>query len=121
MDWSTIFNIGLFQNTLRTATPVILAGLGCLMTDHVGIMNIGVDGMMLVGAFAAVLGSYFCSSWAMGLVFAIVIYLTDNLSVSILLHMLFNAFTVIITCFEKSNAIQAILQCNIAGYTLFNP
>ena len=35
--------------------------------------------------------------------------------------MLFNAFTVIITCFEKSNAIQAILQCNIAGYTLFNP
>ena len=47
--------------------------------------------------------------------------LTDNLSVSILLHMLFNAFTVIITCFEKSNAIQAILQCNIAGYTLFNP
>ena len=71
MDWSTIFNIGLFQNTLRTATPVILAGLGCLMTDHVGIMNIGVDGMMLVGAFAAVLGSYFCSSWAMGLVFAI--------------------------------------------------
>ena len=71
MDWSTIFNIGLFQNTLRTATPVILAGLGCLMTDHVGIMNIGGDGMMLVGALAAVLGSYFCSSWAMGLVFAI--------------------------------------------------
>lgn len=71
MDWSTIFNIGLLQNTLRTATPVILAGLGCLMTDHVGIMNIGVDGMMLIGAFAAVLGSYFCSSWLMGLVFAI--------------------------------------------------
>ena len=62
-----------------------------------------------------------CYAFVMGLVFAIVIYLTDNLSVSILLHMLFNAFTVIITCFEKSNAIQAILQCNIAGYTLFNP
>ena len=66
MDRSTIFNIGLFQNTLRTATPVVLAGLGCLMTDHVGIMNIGVDGMMLVGAFLrrcwAVISA---RSWAM--------------------------------------------------------
>ena len=62
-----------------------------------------------------------CYAFVMGLVFALVIYLTDNLSISILLHMLFNAFTVIITCFEKSNAIQAILRCNIAGYTLFNP
>lgn len=71
MDWSSIFNMGLFQNTLRTATPVILAGLGCLMTDHVGIMNIGIDGMMVVGAFVAVLGSYFFSSWAVGLLLAV--------------------------------------------------
>lgn len=71
MDWSSVFNMGLFQNTLRTATPVILAGLGCLMTDHVGIMNIGIDGMMVVGAFVAVLGSYFFGSWAVGLLLAI--------------------------------------------------
>ena len=48
------------QNTLRTATPVVLAALGCLMTQHVNITNIGIDGMMLTGAFFAVLGSYFC-------------------------------------------------------------
>ncbi len=48
---SDIFNILLVQNTLRTATPVVLCALGCLMTDQVGIMNIGVDGMMLMGAF----------------------------------------------------------------------
>ncbi|MBQ2700497.1 MAG: ABC transporter permease [Clostridia bacterium] len=66
-----IFNIGLLQNTLRTATPVILAGLGILMTDHVGIMNIGMDGMMLVGAFVAVVGSYFTGSWIIGLALAI--------------------------------------------------
>ena len=68
---SDIFNLLLFQNTLRTATPVVLCALGCLMTDQVGIMNIGVDGMMLMGAFFAVLGSYLCGSWAMGLVFAL--------------------------------------------------
>ena len=72
-DLSTIFNIGLLQNTLRTATPVVLAALGCLMTDHVGMTNIGVEGMMLIGAFSAVMGSWVCGSWVMGLVFALTI------------------------------------------------
>ena len=70
---SEIFNLLLLQNTLRTATPVVLCALGCLMTDQVGIMNIGVDGMMLMGAFFAVLGSYLFGSWAMGLLFATVL------------------------------------------------
>ena len=62
-----IFTIGLLQNTLRTATPVVLAALGIMLTDHVGIMNIGMDGMMLCGAFFAVLGSCFLGSWVAGL------------------------------------------------------
>ena len=62
-----IFNILLLQNTLRTATPVVLAALGCLMTQHVNITNIGIEGMMLIGAFFAVLGSYFLGSWAAAL------------------------------------------------------
>lgn len=70
-ELSNIFNIGLLQNTLRTATPVVLAALGCLMTDHVGMTNIGVEGMMLIGAFSAVMGSWVCGSWVMGLVFAV--------------------------------------------------
>lgn len=70
---SDVFNILLLQNTLRTATPVVLAALGCLMTQHVNITNIGIDGMMLMGAFFAVLGSYLFGSWAMGLVFAVVL------------------------------------------------
>ena len=70
---SEVFNLLLLQNTLRTATPVVLCALGCLMTDQVGIMNIGVDGMMLMGAFFAVLGSYLFGSWAMGLLFAVVL------------------------------------------------
>ena len=62
-----------------------------------------------------------CYAFVMGLAFSFVIYLTDNLTASILLHMLFNTFTVLITCFEQTRAIQAVLRCNIAGYTLFNP
>lgn len=70
---SDVFNLLLFQNTLRTATPVVLCALGCLMTERVGIMNIGVEGMMLMGAFFAVLGSYLYGSWMMGLVFVVVL------------------------------------------------
>lgn len=70
---SEVFNLLLVQNTLRTATPVILAAMGCLMTQHVNITNIGIEGMMLLGAFFAVLGSYLCGSWAMGLVFALAV------------------------------------------------
>ena len=72
-DFLSVFSIGLFQNTLRTATPVVLAALGVLMTDHVGIMNIGMDGMMLCGAFFAVLGSCYLGGWLGGLVLALAV------------------------------------------------
>lgn len=68
-----IFNILLLQNTLRTATPVVLAAMGCLMTQHVNITNIGIDGMMLMGAFFAVVGSYYLGSWVAGLAAAVVV------------------------------------------------
>lgn len=70
---SEIFNMALFQQTIRAATPVILAALGCLMTQHVNITNIGIDGMMLIGAFFAVLGSFMCESWVVGLLFAVIL------------------------------------------------
>ena len=33
-DFLSIFSIGLFQNTLRTATPVVLAALGLLLASR---------------------------------------------------------------------------------------
>ena len=73
MDLGAIFNLSTLMNTINTATIVVLAGLGCLMTDQAGMMNIGIDGMMTVGAFAAVMGSWLCGSWEMGLVFALAV------------------------------------------------
>lgn len=68
-----IFNLGLLQNTLRTATPVILAAMGGLLTEQAGIMNIGMDGMILTGAFVAVAFSFFMSSAGMGVLAAVLV------------------------------------------------
>ncbi len=66
-----VFDLALLQNTIRTATPLILAALGGLLTMHAGILNIGMDGMILIGAFFGVLGSYFFGSSLMGVLLAI--------------------------------------------------
>ena len=49
----SVFSPGTFNQMLRSATPVALAALGGAMTEHAGIMNIGMDGMILMGAFSA--------------------------------------------------------------------
>ena len=68
-----ICSVGLFQQMLRSATPVALAGMGGLMTEHAGIMNIGMDGMILMGAFAAVAVSVATGSAFLGLLAAILV------------------------------------------------
>lgn len=59
--------------TLRNATPVILAALGGLLTNHAGILNIGMEGMMLMGCFFGVAFSYLFASAAMGVLAAVLV------------------------------------------------
>ncbi len=66
-----IFTVGLFRQMLRSATPVALAAMGGAMTEHAGIMNIGMDGMILIGAFSAVAVSAATGSAFLGMLCAI--------------------------------------------------
>ena len=68
-----IFTAGLFRQMLRSATPVALAAMGGLMTEHAGIMNIGMDGMILMGAFTAVAVSILTGSAFAGTLAAILV------------------------------------------------
>ena len=63
--------IGTCQQMLRSATPVALAAMGGALTEHAGIMNIGMDGMILLGAFVGVLGSYLTASAGLGVLAAV--------------------------------------------------
>lgn len=63
--------INLLFTTLRMSTPLILAGMGGLIGERSGVLNIGLEGMMLMGSFAGVLGSYLTQNAWMGLLFGV--------------------------------------------------
>lgn len=70
MDFEKIFSITLVYATIRSATPIIYAALCASITQQADILNIGTEGIMLTGAFAAVTVSYFTGSWMLGIVVA---------------------------------------------------
>jgi ABC-type uncharacterized transport system permease subunit len=80
--------IGLINGMLTSATPILLAALGGSLTFYAGIFNIAMEGMMLGGAFFAVLGSYYFHSWVIGILFAIL--------GSILMALIFILFAVVL-------------------------
>jgi ABC-type uncharacterized transport system permease subunit len=57
----------LFAAMLRYATPLIFAALGGLFSERSGVINIALEGMLLMGAFFAVLGADLTDSWFLGL------------------------------------------------------
>lgn len=80
--------IGLINGMIAGATPILLAALGGAFTFYAGIFNIAMEGMMLAGAFGAVVGSYFFHSWLMGILLAIVF--------SLVLALIFILFSVVL-------------------------
>ncbi len=56
----------LVHSAVQAITPILLASLAGVLCGRVGVFNIALEGQMLIGAFAAIVGSYFTHSAAGG-------------------------------------------------------
>jgi general nucleoside transport system permease protein len=77
MDLSLLPEI--LSSTIRMSVPLVLACLAGLWSERSGIVDIGLEGKMLAGAFAAASASYYFQSAWMGLVFAILVSILMSL------------------------------------------
>jgi ABC-type uncharacterized transport system permease subunit len=68
---------------VRIATPLLLAALGGILSERAGVFAVGLEGMMLMGAFAAALGAWTTDSSLVGIALALVGGASVGLVVSI--------------------------------------
>jgi general nucleoside transport system permease protein len=67
MDWSDpIFWEIVLGGMFRLAVPILLAALGEMITERAGTINLGIDGIMTAGAFAAIVCAWL-GGWGLGL------------------------------------------------------
>lgn len=103
LDWS------LLNATLRMVAPILLAALGGMLCARVGIFNVGLEGLILIGAFSGIAGNYYTHN----VFFAIVI----AAGASLLFALLFGMMVVIF----KANEIVVGVSINFLalGLTTF--
>lgn len=89
--------------TWRMATPLIYAAVGEVFSERSGVLNIGLEGIMLIGAFAAFATTFYSGSLWLGVLAAIILGLICGL--------LFALFTVTI----KANQIVVGAAFNMIG------
>ena len=98
--------LGILQIVLIATTPLVFAGIGELVTEKSGVLNLGVEGMMLVGAVTAfiilvITGSYFLAFF-----------------VSILSGIIMSGLFAFLVLFLMSNQIATGLALTIFGIGL---
>ena len=85
---------GFLAAAVRVATPLLFAATGETLTERAGVINLGLEGMMLAGALAATLGATGAGPWA-------------GVGAAVAAGMLLGAFLALITVGAGANQIVA--------------
>jgi simple sugar transport system permease protein len=67
---TAVLNTGLLAATLRFATPLAFAAIGGMFSERSGVVNIGLEGMVLMGAFFGIWATIWSGSWIVGILSA---------------------------------------------------
>ena len=104
-----IFRPDFFASAIRIAVPLALAGLGGVFSELSGVVNIGLEGIMLTCAFTAVAATNFIGNVWMGIIFAAII------------GILLGLIHAIVTVTFKANQIVSGVAINLfaSGITVF--
>ncbi|MXW47494.1 MAG: ABC transporter permease, partial [Gammaproteobacteria bacterium] len=101
---ATITTVELILLTVvSAATPLLLAATGELVVEKSGILNLGVEGMMLVGAVSAFIAMLTTGSWALGIV--------AGAAAGVIMSMLFG----VLTLFFLANQVASGLALTLFG------
>lgn len=107
--WNIVFTTDFAFMVFRVTTPILFTALGAMISRRAGIMNISLEGMMLVGALFGVIGSTYSQSALVGVLCAVV--------ASLLLSLVFAYFVLKL----KSDLILTGIALNLmaSGGTVF--
>jgi simple sugar transport system permease protein len=82
--FSTMVIVGILSSAIRLATPYLLASIGETFSQLSGVVNLGVDGIMLVGAYAAFFVALSTGNLWLGVLAALVAGLLMGLLMSVI-------------------------------------
>lgn len=80
----TLALIALIAATLRVATPLLLAALGETITERAGVLNLGIEGTMFLGAFVGFIVAAASGSLWLGLLAALLVGMLSGLLMGLL-------------------------------------
>ncbi len=66
-----IITLAVIRSGIRLATPIILGALGFAICSRAGVLNFAIEGMMLFGAFSAIVSAFVLGNTYLGVVVAI--------------------------------------------------